>query len=333
MESKLLSIIVPVYGVEKYLRVCLDALTSQLNSEMEIIAVDDGSRDSCPEICDSYLKYEGVKVIHKENGGLASAIIRGIKESTGKYIGFCDGDDFVTENYAQEVLEAIKKCSPDVIYFEYYRLENGKRDKKAWGSVDNLKVYSEGEDCRRIRELYMKRGGLSPCRWNKVFKREFVEPTLEFYHPQAKIGEDIIFTAPIIYEMKSFYYIKRPLINYNVNEGSMTVNFGTHYIDNYYLVFDCLSRFFGNGSSFLGHIHYINMRTLVNCVSSSPLKNKIKYLKGVLSDKRFGERLASVNEKALSLPDKTILFCMKRRWALPLLLIADAYRGLKWLLS
>ncbi len=331
MGNKLLSVIIPVYGVEKYLNICLDALVHQLNPEAEIIVVDDGSRDGCPEICDSYLKYDGVKVIHKENGGLASAVIRGINEATGEYIGFCDGDDFVADNYIEEALNAIKESSPDVIYFEYYRIENGKKDKKAWGSVDISEFLYEKEECKDVRELYMKSGGISPCRWNKVIKRECVDMTLEFYHPHAKIGEDILFTAPIIYEMKSFYYIRKPLINYNVNEGSMTVNFSPSYLDNYYLVFDRLSRFFGNDSSFLGHIHYINMRTLVNCVSKSRLKGKTKYLKEVFRCGEFKKRLAITDRNTLSLPDKIILFCMKRQLVLPLLLISYAYRGLKWL--
>ena len=131
MDSKSLSVIVPVYGVEKYLRRCLDSLCLQLNEETEIIVIDDGSRDACPEICDSYGGIEGVRVIHKENGGLASAVIRGIEEARGKYIGFCDGDDFVAEGYVEGVTEVIREKNPDVICFDYYRLDEEEKVKKA----------------------------------------------------------------------------------------------------------------------------------------------------------------------------------------------------------
>lgn len=331
MDKIVLSIVIPVYGVERYIKNCLDTLDGQLTDEVEIIVVDDGSRDSCPQICDGYSERSGFKIIHKENGGLASSVIRGIEESRGEYIGFCDGDDYVADDYVENVLKAIREHSPDVIYFDYNRLESGGKRKKTVGSVDvSPKLYKNGE-CKALRDLYMKRGGISPCRWNKVIKREYVNMTLEYYSKEARIGEDIIFTAPIIYEMRSFYYIDKPLINYNVNEGSMTVNFTKTYIDNFYLVFDSLSRFFGNGSAFLGYIHYINMRTLVNSIAKSSVKGKVKYLNSALESEEFKKRIAHTDKSALPFYDKMLLSLMKKEWASPLVLIADAYRGAKWL--
>ena len=89
---KLISIIVPIYGVEKYIKKCVDSILSQTYNEIEVILVDDGSPDQCPSICDEYAKKDSrVRVIHKKNGGLVSARQAGLKVARGDYIGFVDG--------------------------------------------------------------------------------------------------------------------------------------------------------------------------------------------------------------------------------------------------
>ena len=92
----MISIIVPIYKVEKYIRQCVDSIINQTYEDIEIILVDDGSPDNCPQICDDYAKTDSrVKVIHKENGGIMSARKAGLKVATGEYIGFVDGDDWI----------------------------------------------------------------------------------------------------------------------------------------------------------------------------------------------------------------------------------------------
>ena len=92
----MISVIVPVYKVENYLRQCLDSLAAQTLDDIEIIIVDDGSPDGCPEICDEYAAKDArMKVVHKQNGGLLSARKAGVAASSGDYIGFVDGDDWV----------------------------------------------------------------------------------------------------------------------------------------------------------------------------------------------------------------------------------------------
>ena len=96
MDKKLISVIIPVYNVEKYLRRCVESVLNQTYVNLEIILVDDGSLDKSKSICDEFAqKYERVKVIHKKNGGLSSARNAGIELATGEYIGFVDSDDDV----------------------------------------------------------------------------------------------------------------------------------------------------------------------------------------------------------------------------------------------
>jgi len=331
-EKTVLSVVVPIYRVEKYLKKCIEALLSDIPSSVEIILVDDGSDDGCPEICEEYAKkHKEIRVIHKKNGGLSSAVREGVLTSRGEYIGFCDGDDYVADGYAREILKVVREHSPDVIYFDYNTLKNGELEKKASGRVDISDSFYKMEQCKSIKDLYMRRNGLSPCRWNKAIKREYAFMTLQYYDTGARIGEDILFTAPVIYRMRSFYYIKKPLINYNVNDGSMTLNFNKRYLDNFYLVFDCLKEMFEEDRAFLGYINYINMRTFVNSVSKSHTEGKARYLSLVFRNEEFKSRIEWTDKKQLSLPDKIILSCMKKGWAYPLILISLVYRASKWL--
>lgn len=120
------SIIVPVYNVEKYLKQCIDSILVQTFGDFELILVDDGSPDKCPEICDEYAKKDGrVKVIHKENGGLSSARNAGMKIARGKYILFCDSDDYVNKEWCASLMDTALKVSDSFIFGQIIRVRDG----------------------------------------------------------------------------------------------------------------------------------------------------------------------------------------------------------------
>ena len=107
-----LSVIVPIYRVEKYLRKCIDSILEQSYKDIELILVDDGSDDSCPQICDDYAGTDSrIKVIHKENGGLSSARNAGMQIARGKYIWFVDADDLISGNIKEELIPMLSLTS------------------------------------------------------------------------------------------------------------------------------------------------------------------------------------------------------------------------------
>lgn len=115
-----LSIIVPVYGVANYLRKCVDSLLVQDITDYEIILVDDGSPDECPQICDEYAeKYDNIRVVHQENAGLSAARNSGIKVATGDYIMFVDSDDYLQPNVLGALMELVEREKLDVLRFNY----------------------------------------------------------------------------------------------------------------------------------------------------------------------------------------------------------------------
>lgn len=127
------SVIVPVYGVEKYINKCVDSILAQSFSDFELILVNDGSLDNCPLICDMYAKKDSrVKVIHKQNGGLVSARKAGILKAGGKYVINIDGDDSITQDYFKEAYNICEKYNPDIISFAVnFVTENGSRNENA----------------------------------------------------------------------------------------------------------------------------------------------------------------------------------------------------------
>ncbi len=111
MNQPLISVIVPIYGIERYVGHCIESLMQQTYQNLEIILVDDGSPDRCPQICDLYAsKDKRIKVIHKENGGIVTARKAGVQIAQGEYIGFVDGDDWVGSGYFQSMFRRFRKA-------------------------------------------------------------------------------------------------------------------------------------------------------------------------------------------------------------------------------
>ena len=117
MEQDLISVIIPVYNVEKYLKRCMDSVLKQTYSNIEIIIVDDGSTDTSGSLCDEYWKKDSrITVFHKENGGLSSARNFGLERVSGNYVCFIDSDDFIHENYISFMYDKIIKNDADICY-------------------------------------------------------------------------------------------------------------------------------------------------------------------------------------------------------------------------
>mgnify|MGYP000233519789 FL=1 len=128
-EDIKVSIIIPVYGVEKYISQCLESVINQSYENIEIIVVNDGTKDNSMKIVEEYLLDERIKIINKENGGLASARNRGIEEATGEYIYFLDSDDWIEVNTIEVLVEESNNL--DIIYsnFWYFDEKNQKKEK------------------------------------------------------------------------------------------------------------------------------------------------------------------------------------------------------------
>ncbi len=179
-----ISVIIPIYNVEKFLRECIDSVVEQTYTDLEIILVDDGSPDNCGAICEEYAKTDArIKVIHKENGGLSDARNEGIAIATGDYITFVDSDDFLSRDAIEYMWALISENLADVSVCQKFLIdEEGKalKDKRKYKNA----VYFGNEKCMKA---YMSSANIGSVAWAKLYKREIFS-RLRF--PKGKYNED-----------------------------------------------------------------------------------------------------------------------------------------------
>lgn len=218
-ESPLLSIIIPVYNVEKYLSKCLSSINPNSDGDFEIILIDDGSTDRSGAICDRYAKkYKKIFVFHKENGGLSSARNLGISVAKGKWITFIDSDDLVTEDYISLILKSIlSKDDADIIMFKFKRFfDSEKLD------LDKLKHHLEikeiSKSCAMAKLTTEDCGNYA---WNKLY-RSYLWRVIRY--PDGRNFEDIATTYKVVNEAKRIYYLNNYLYLYRQRNNSITFN-------------------------------------------------------------------------------------------------------------
>lgn len=193
----MISVIIPVYKVEKYLDECVNSVINQTYKDLEIILVDDGSPDNCPTMCDQWaLKDRRIKVVHKKNGGLSSARNAGLAASNGDYIGFVDSDDFINETMYEDLMRIMLLDNKNIVVSSpITRNVDGKLSSYVVGSF----VYTDGKRMR-IRDYMAKFLSLSidATVWNKLFKRDFITTMFR----EGRNNEDFLF---MYYNCKSLF--------------------------------------------------------------------------------------------------------------------------------
>ena len=154
-QHQLISIIVPIYNVEDYLKRCIDSILGQTYKNLEVILVDDGSPDKCGKICEEYKLIDSrIKVIHKKNGGLSSARNNGLDIATGDFIGFVDSDDYIERNMYESLIEALNNNNADIATCGIIREDTNTQHKINIRTPNTEKVYL---DIDAIREILLSR--------------------------------------------------------------------------------------------------------------------------------------------------------------------------------
>lgn len=188
----LISIIVPVYGVEMYLDRCVESLVNQKDVQIEIILVDDGSPDKCPQMCDSWAEKDPrIRVIHKSNGGLSDARNAGLKIAKGNYIAFVDSDDWVALSLYRVLLDAIKKTKSDIACCKILRVWDNAEDQIREIEPDKYEVYDTKS---ALYELITDRN-VKQVVWNKLYRHEIL---CDIWFEVGKYNEDEFWTYHII---------------------------------------------------------------------------------------------------------------------------------------
>ena len=219
----LISVIIPVYKVEKYLCRCVDSVLAQTYTNMEIILVDDGSPDNCPVMCDEYARQDSrVKVIHQENAGLSGARNAGIDMAQGQWLAFVDSDDYLAADFLERLYQACVDTgsSLSVCRWEYVRGETIPEH-----GTGETRVYTGRE---MLANLYVPDGAYFVVAWNKLYRKELFE---DIRYPLGRIHEDEATTYRIYDKVKKAAYVDRSLYGYFVTPVSITRGFNPKRMD------------------------------------------------------------------------------------------------------
>ncbi len=224
-KEPLISVIVPVYNVEKYIRKCLDSIINQSYKNLEIIVINDGSTDASGQICDDYAKKDSrVKVIHQKNKGLSNARNTGINHASGAYITFADSDDWMEPEMYQVLYKNLIDHQADISICGSKNVS--RNSEKIRNRRPKIIKYTQAEYVKK----YLKIGSQS-CEyyvWNKLYKKELIT---DDQYPANLTSEDVLGTYKAILRAKTVTVTTQPLYHYRQNDGSITSSFSTKDFD------------------------------------------------------------------------------------------------------
>ena len=206
MDDSLVSVVVPVYNVQDYVFKCLESLAKQSYKNLEIIVVDDGSTDDSGKICDEFAKSDKrVKVYHKKNGGLSDARNYGIKKSKGQFLALVDSDDFVDENFIQEMIVAMKDNDTDMVVCGFNK------------EIPKSMVVTGKE---ATKKLLIEQENIDIVAWNKLYKKSLFLDN-DIWYPLGMKHEDALTTYKLLAAAQRVAYIDESLYHYVERKNSI----------------------------------------------------------------------------------------------------------------
>jgi glycosyltransferase involved in cell wall biosynthesis len=223
--APLISIIIPIYNIEKYVEQCIDSVIAQSLPDLEIILVDDGSSDRCPAICDRYSsKDKRIKVIHKTNGGLMSAWMAGVKECSAPYIVFVDGDDWIERDMCEIFYLNAESQKADICCSGFFKDYNNST-LKCGALLTKAFEPAEIRNCLvpdLLTYFLKKNPDVVHARWAKIFRREVILDNLSLCNQNISLGEDFNIVFPAFLSAKKILVLGNSyLYHYRTRSGSI----------------------------------------------------------------------------------------------------------------
>lgn len=340
MREKI-SVIVPVYGVEKVLERCVDSILAQTYENLEIILVDDGSPDRCPAMCDTFAEqHNNIITVHKVNGGLTSAWKEGIRHASGELVGFVDSDDWIDPDMYEKLYEALEQQKADIamagLVFDY---EDPNFPPRRETNRMNMSVY----DRRELESLFpvlLNDGSfigrtIQPSRVTKLFRKSLVEQNLELWDDRVNVGEDLqmVFAAVLdadkICALPDYYPY-----HYWYNMSSMTGKHDPAYLAKIKLLKERMEYISDtkNVYDFRPQIRNDFLSLAVMAVKNEIWRNHedsfsqvIKNIKSMCRDETVQEALANHTMDQIGLSVKIYIFMMKHGWYVPCYMVTKVF--------
>lgn len=293
MKEIKVSIILPIYNVEKYLDRCMDSLLNQTLKDIEIIMVNDGSPDNCPKMCDEYAKNDNrVIVVHKKNGGLGFARNSGLDIATGEYVAFVDSDDYVGLDMYKTLYDRAETDRCDAVFCAF-RTEVRENKWMYSDEVDADKLWKGKEVQQFMLDMIASGAGVKAERlyqmsvWHSIYKRSLIEKEhLRFVSERKVASEDIPFQVDFLSKANIVAYVSKTFYSYCLNGTSLTATLKPEKYDRYKQLRACLLTKFTD----LEYVSRVNRlfigytRSYLYDIMNSTWKNKMDMIRKILSD-------------------------------------------------
>ena len=314
--EELVSIVVPIYKVEKYMHKCIDSIINQTYKKIEIILIDDGSPDNCGKICDDYAKKDSrIKAVHKENNGVSSARNLGIEISTGNWIAFIDSDDWIENDYIEQLFSIANKDGSDIALCGYNRINNNSIQtiNVANGKIEEYNSYDF------LIKTLNPQTAFGLCHM-KLIKKDCIQ-NLRF-DENLVVGEDALFNMQLSKNIKKAVFYKKALYNYRNNSNSVVKRYDDNYAKKYMESMKKCKEYITSNytdskikQNYYNYVAYHVMLVSVNYCFHPENKNKhkIKLLKEICSYDIFKEGILNCNFENISLTRKVTLFTLKHK--------------------
>lgn len=270
LYDKLVSIIVPVYNAEQYLKRCINSLLNQKYKNIEVILINDGSNDNSGKTCDEFaLQYKNVKVIHQKNAGPSFTRNRGIDVAKGEYIQFVDSDDYIEPDMTQKMVDSLSKNVELVIcgYKSTFLVGGNNVFRNNRCPIEGK--YKFSEFMSHFSELF--RNTLINPLWNKLYITNLIRKNNVRFKENIKIGEDLLFNLEYFKACDNVIVIDESLYNYLIiSNNSLTNSFNKEYFRNQQMLFEILREFLSNNNNYIGKnkelIEMCYAESIVSCL-------------------------------------------------------------------
>lgn len=311
---KKLSIIIPVYNADKYLEECLDSIIRNDYVEMEVIIVNDGSRDDSLAICNKYKDLDSrIQIIDKNNTGVSDSRNVGIRESQGQYIMFLDADDFLESDSFNVIIEDINSGRFDFVAYSYYTFKKHGVRKEEFFDIDK-----ECSDLEVVREYMLASSALNTC-WGKLFLAKVIKENQIEFRTDLKIGEDFVFVAEYFMKITNAIIKNVPIINYRQHgESAMRkYDFRTRiWYTDYLFRFnkECLETIQDEKIINKMYVYYLRVITNIMLEFAKSEKDLVKLYKKAFEFESINEIIDTIDIRWTSSYKKLECALLKKRW-------------------
>ncbi len=332
VETIKISIIVPVYNVEKYLDRCIGSIKNQEYTFWEAILVDDGSKDSSGVLCDNVAKNDSrFRVFHKDNEGLGLTRNFGIMHATGDYLFFLDSDDYIEPNALSELVKWVNEYKCDVAVGNFFY-----QDKKVEISIES-KLYKgpEVKECivnRILGNLPGTNDQLTPSSCGNLYRKDIFDKTNILFPSERKlIWEDLAFNYDYMLECDSVYLDDVPIYHYCYNDGSLTHSYDSEKLNKVMIMYQFMKEKIGNtdeeiirlNNNFIGHIRTC-FKLEAYYDKQNGYKKTVKNIKNMCNDNRVLEIINNFDFCYYNTSQKIFSFLLKHQKALLVYLLCKA---------